>query len=182
MCTEPAELTQKCSIPSFFLNSTTALHHSDWLGYMAPASNMSQSEACTSSSSSGGICLNQSLNGSLLVIQISCSTMLVQPSSFPSNMKTSWKDNTRSHAAMAFQGVQSGHPDPTSLGVSAVAQPQIGVGAYPPPQGLLPPLGISPWVGQVTWRPPSAPTCPSSGRLQIQTCFLPPQTPYCCSS
>ena len=72
---------------------------------MAPASNISQSKVHTSSSSGGGICLNHSLNGSLSVIQISCSTTLVQPSSFPSNVKT-WKDNMRSHAAAAFLGVQ----------------------------------------------------------------------------
>ena len=98
--------TQKCSIPAFFLTSTTASHHGNWLGCMVPASNISWSKACTSSSSSRGIHLNHSLNGLLLVIQISCSTVLVQPSSFPSNVKTSWKDNTRSCATMAFQGVQ----------------------------------------------------------------------------
>ena len=99
--------TQRHSIPSFFLTSTTALHHGNWLGCMALKFNISWSEAHTSSSSIGGICLNHSLNGSLSVIQISCSTTLVQPSSFPSNAKISWKDNTRSLAATAvFQGVQ----------------------------------------------------------------------------
>ena len=98
--------TQKCSIPSFFLTSTTALHHGNWLGHIAPASNISWSEVWTSSSSSGGIHLNHSLNGSPSVIQISCSTALVQPSSFPSNAKTLWKASRRSHAATVFQGVQ----------------------------------------------------------------------------
>ena len=40
------------------------------------------------------------------MIRISCSTVLVQPSSFPSNTKTSWKASMRSHAAVAFLGVQ----------------------------------------------------------------------------
>ena len=73
---------------------------------MVLACNMSWSEACTSSSSCGGMCLNCSLNSLLLVIQISCSTALVQPSSFPSNVKTSWKASTRSHATVVFRGVQ----------------------------------------------------------------------------
>ena len=40
------------------------------------------------------------------MIQISCSTVLVQPSSFPSNAKMSWKASMRSHTTTAFQGVQ----------------------------------------------------------------------------
>ena len=69
---------------------------------MAPTSNVSQSEMRTSSSSSGGMHLNCLLS----VIRISCLTVLVQPSSFPSNAKTSWKDNVRSCATLVFQGVQ----------------------------------------------------------------------------
>ena len=65
-------------------------------GHIAPASSISQSEACTSSKSSGGIRLNCSLKGSLSVMQISCLTTLVQPSSFPSSAKISWKARTRS--------------------------------------------------------------------------------------
>ena len=98
--------TQKRNVPSFFLPNTTALHHGDWLGCIAPAFNISWSEACTSSSSSGGIHLNCSLNGLLLVIWISCLTALVQPSSLPSSAKISWKASTRSCAAVAFWGVQ----------------------------------------------------------------------------
>ena len=146
---------------------------------MAPTSNISQSEVCTSFSSGGGICLNHSLNGLLLVIQISCSTMLVHPILFPSNAKTSWKASMRSHAAVAFC---EGHPDPTSLGVSPVSQSQIGVATCSLPQGPLPSLGISPWVGQAMLRPPSPPACPSSGRLKTPTCSLPPRTPCYCSS
>ena len=82
------------------------LHHGDQLGCIAPGSNISQSEAHTSSKSSGGIHLNHSLKGLLLVIQISCSTTLVQPNSFPSSIKVSCKARRRSHAATAFLGVQ----------------------------------------------------------------------------
>ena len=98
--------TQKCSVPSFFLTSTMALHQGDWLGQIAPTSNISQSEAHTSSNSGGGMHLNHSLNSSLSVIQISCSTVVVHPSSSASNTKTSWKVSTSSHPAMAFWGVQ----------------------------------------------------------------------------
>ena len=49
---------------------------------------------------------NHSLNGSLSVMWISCSIALVQPSSFPSSAKMSWKAKMRSQAAAAFQGVQ----------------------------------------------------------------------------
>ena len=80
---------QKHSDPSFFLTNTTALHYRDWLGHIAPMSNISQGEACISSKSSGGICLNLSLKGLLSVMQISCSIVLVQPSLFPSNAKMS---------------------------------------------------------------------------------------------
>ena len=68
--------TQK---PSFFLTKTTTLHHGDWLRQIAPASSMSQSDACTSSNKSGGMCLNHSLKGSLLSMCILCSMALVQP-------------------------------------------------------------------------------------------------------
>ena len=175
--------TQKCSIPSFFLTSTTALHHGDWLGCMAPTSNMSQSEACTSFRSSGGICLNHSLNSSLLVIQISCSTALVQPSLFPSNVKTSWKASMRPHATMAFQGVQLLRPSRSNFSRSFFCCSATDRGCHlSPTQGLLPSLGISPWVGQETQRPPLPPAHPSSGKLKIPACSLPQQTPYCCSS
>ena len=75
-------------------------------GQIAPTSNISQSKAHTPSNSGGGKHLNCSLNGSLSVIQISCSTVLVHPSSLASNAKTSWKVSTSSCAAVAFWGVQ----------------------------------------------------------------------------
>ena len=81
--------TQKHSNPSFSLTNTTALHHSDWLGCIAPTSNISHRKPCTCSTSSGGIHLNHSLKGSLFMMQISCLIALVQPSLFPSNAKMS---------------------------------------------------------------------------------------------
>ena len=81
--------TQKCRVPSFFFTRTTALHYSDWLGRIAPASSMSQSDACTSSNKGGGMRLNRSLKGSLLLMHISCSMALVQPSSLLSNVNAS---------------------------------------------------------------------------------------------
>ena len=80
---------QKCSNPSFFLTNTTVLHHGDWLGHIAPVSNISQREAHTSSKSGGSTHLNLSLKGLLSMMQISCSIVLGQPSSFPSNVKMS---------------------------------------------------------------------------------------------
>ena len=97
---------QKHNNPSFFLTSSTALHHGDWLGCITPASSISQSEVHTSSKSGGGMHLNCSLNGSLSVMRISCSIALVQPSSFPSSTKMLWKAKTRSQAVAAFWGVQ----------------------------------------------------------------------------
>ena len=106
---------QKPSDPSFFLTSTTTLHHGDWLGCIAPASSIFQSEAHTSSKSNWGMHLNCSLNGSLSVMRISCSIALVQPRSFPSSVKMSWKAKMRSQAAAAFQGVQFLRPSKFSF-------------------------------------------------------------------
>ena len=74
---------QKCSDPSFFLTSTTVLHHGDWLGCITPTSSISWSKVPTSSKSGGGMHLNHSLNGSLLVMQISCLIALVQAHFLP---------------------------------------------------------------------------------------------------
>ena len=100
---------QKHSDSSFFLTNTTALHHRDWLGHITPVSSISRSKVCTSSKSVGGMCLNRSLNGSLSVMWISCSIVLVQPSSFPSNVKM------RSRAVAAFGGVQLLRPSKFSF-------------------------------------------------------------------
>ena len=100
------KLTQKPSDPSFFLTNTTALHHGDWLGHITSMSNISLNEAHTSSRSMGDMHLNHSLKGLLSVMQISCLVVLMQPSSFPSNVKMLWKARTSSLATTAFQGVQ----------------------------------------------------------------------------
>ena len=175
--------TQKCSIPSFFLTSTTALHHGDWLGHMPPTSNMCQSEMHTSSSSGGGIHLNRSLSGLLSVIQISCSTMLVQPSSFPSNAKTSWKASTRSRAAMAFQGVQLLRPSRSNFSRSFLCCSATERGCHlssaPRTASLSGDISVGRTGDAETTSPPAH---PSSGRLKILTCSLPPQTPCYCSS
>ena len=92
---------QRCNDPSFFLASTIMLHHGDWLGCIAPASNMSRSEAHTSKSGES-VHLNCYSKGLLSIMWISCSITLVQPSSFPSSTKISWKA-----ATVAFQVVQS---------------------------------------------------------------------------
>ena len=64
---------QKHRVPSFFQTNTTALHHGDQLRHITPTSSMSLSEVCTSSRSSGGMHLNHSLKGSLLLMLIFCS-------------------------------------------------------------------------------------------------------------
>ena len=69
--------TQKCRVPAFFQTKTTALHHGDWLGQIAPASSISLRKAHTSSNRGGGIRWNCSLKGSLfsMRIPIHCSPM-----------------------------------------------------------------------------------------------------------
>ena len=102
--------TQKRRVLSFFLTNTTALHQGDWLEHMAPSSSISLKEAWTSSKSGGGILLNLSLKGSLSTMQISCSTVLVQPNSFFSSAKMLWYDNTNCSAASVFLGAQFFRP------------------------------------------------------------------------
>ena len=90
-------------------------HVTPWGLCITPASSISRSEVCTSSKSSGDMHLKHSLNGSLSVMQISCSIALVQPSSFLSSMKMLWKAKMRSQAAAAFQGVQLLEPSKFSF-------------------------------------------------------------------
>ena len=73
--------------PSFFHTNTTALHQGDWLGWKVPASSISLSDAQTSSSKSGGMCLKHSLKCSSSLMQISCLIALVHPSSLGSSTK-----------------------------------------------------------------------------------------------
>ena len=103
--------TQKHRVRSFFQTNTTTLHHRDWLGCITPASSMSLSEAHTSSRSGRGMHLNHSLKGSLSLVWISCTVALMQPSSFASSTKMSWKVKMSSLAAAAFLGFNyQGHP------------------------------------------------------------------------
>ena len=67
-----------------------ALHQALWLGLMVPDSNISFKWFLTSSTISGGICLNHSLKGVLSVTFIICSVEWVQPNSARSNKNTSW--------------------------------------------------------------------------------------------
>ena len=94
------------------------MHQGDWLGCIAPTSSMSQSKVCTSSRSGRGMCLNCSLKGSLLLMQISCSVTLVHQSSFPSSAKMSWKAKMSSLVAAAFLGVQLPRPSKFSFSKS----------------------------------------------------------------
>ena len=87
-CVETSKINaQNQRDPSFFHTSTTALHQGDWLGQIAPASSMSLSDAQTSSSKGGGMCLKHSLKGSSSLRQISCLMALVHPSSSGSSAK-----------------------------------------------------------------------------------------------
>ena len=72
---------QKHRLPSLFWTSTTALHHGLWLGQIALESNSSCGCVWISSTSSGIIHLNHSLNGASSVTLITCSVEWVQPSS-----------------------------------------------------------------------------------------------------
>ena len=84
------KLMQKHRLPSFFLTSMTVLHHVLWLGLIAPDSNISLKCFLTSSTISGGICLNHSLNGVSSVTFMECSVVWVHPSSARSNENVSW--------------------------------------------------------------------------------------------
>ena len=83
---------QKQSDPSFFLTSTTALHHGLLLGQITPASSIIFRCAHTSSSCGDGIQRNLSLNGGVLgsLRTILCLAALVRPMSPFSNEKMSW--------------------------------------------------------------------------------------------
>ena len=139
------------------LSSSTALHHGDWLGHMAPASNMSRSEAW--------------------------STTLVQPSLFPSQAKTLWKANMRSHATAAFRGVQLLRPSRSNFSRSFFCHSATDRGCHlsSAPRTTLICRDIS--AGETGYAETTLPPGhPASGRLQILTCSLAPQTLCCCPS
>ena len=100
---------QKCKPPSFQTN-TTALHHTLWLGWIGPESNISHRCIWTFSTNGGGFHLNCSLNGMLLVTWITCSIEWVQLSLLGSKEKTSWysakRDWAESTSLGGFQSTQ----------------------------------------------------------------------------
>ena len=81
---------QNCRPPSFFLTNTTALHHTLWLGQIAPDSNISQRWFWTSSTKGGGIHLNCSSKGVSSITFIVYLVEWVQSNSVGSNKNTSW--------------------------------------------------------------------------------------------
>ena len=101
---------QKCRPQSFFLTSTTALHHALWLGQITPESNISGKCIWTFSTSGDAICLNCSLNGVSSVTFITCSVECVQPSSLGSCEKTSWYSAKRDQAEAPSLGGQDSNP------------------------------------------------------------------------
>ena len=114
--------TQKHSIPSFFCTSITALDHGDWLDWMAPASNITQSDACTSSSKGRGICLKHSLKDSSSSMLILCLIALVHPSSLGLSVKMFWYNRSNSLASVTLWGtIWLGCPNSIYPAVSAVS-------------------------------------------------------------
>ena len=101
---------QKCRLPSFFHTSTMALHQALRLGLMALDSNISFRWFLTSSTIGGGIHLNHSLKGVLLVTFIVCSVEWVQPSSNGSNENMSWYSARSQWAAFANSGAHESRP------------------------------------------------------------------------
>ena len=101
---------QKCKLLSFFLTSMTALHQVLWLGLMTPDSNISLRWFLTSSTISGGIRLNCSLNGVSSVTFMVCSVEWVHPSSAGSNENTSWYLARSWQALSANSGAHKSKP------------------------------------------------------------------------
>ena len=101
---------QKCRPPFFFLTNTTALHHTLWLGQIAPESNISHKCIQTSSTNGRGICLNHSLNGVSLVNLITCLVEWVQPRSLGFNEKTLWYSAKTGWTEAASLGGQDAKP------------------------------------------------------------------------
>ena len=101
---------QNCRPPSFFLTNSTTLDQALWLGWMAPASNISHRLFQTSSNNSRGICLNHSLKGVSSFTFIMCSVEWVQPNSAGSNENTWWYLAMSQQAASANLGAQEPKP------------------------------------------------------------------------
>ena len=100
----------KCRLPSFFLTNTTVLHHTLWLGQIAPESNISHKCLWTSSMRSGGIHQNHSLNGVSPVTLMTCFAEWVQLSFLGSNEKTSWYSAKRDWVEATSSGGHDSNP------------------------------------------------------------------------
>ena len=100
---------QNLKDPSFLRTRTTALHHGDWDGRIAPPSNISWTCSLTSSTWWGGILRNLSLKGSLCSsgISMTCSVASVQPISPGSRQKMWWNSMSSRLAFCAVSGGQS---------------------------------------------------------------------------
>ena len=104
------EVCVKVQAPILLWTSTTALHHAFWLGQIMSESNISQKCAWTSATNCGGICLNDSLNGTSSVTLIICLIEWVQPSSLDSREKMSWYSAKRDWAELTSSGGQDSNP------------------------------------------------------------------------
>ena len=104
------EVIQKCKPLSFFLTNTTMLHHTLWLGHMAPDSNISSRWLWTSSTKGEGIHLNHSLKGVSSVNLIICSVDWVQPNLAGSNEKILWYSAKSCWAESASSGGPNSNP------------------------------------------------------------------------
>ena len=76
--------------PSFLHTKTTASHHRDWDGQIAPPFNISCRCSHTSSTSGGTIQWKCALKGSISSSSITCSAASVQPILFGSSEKILW--------------------------------------------------------------------------------------------
>ena len=101
---------QKGRLPSFFWTSTTALHHTLWLGQIMPESNISCKCAQTSSTNGRGIHLNCSLNGASAMTLITCSIEWVQLSLQGTKEKMSWYSARSERVESSSSGGQGPKP------------------------------------------------------------------------
>ena len=101
---------QKHRLPSFFQTSTAALHHTLWMGWIIPESDISHRWAQISSTNSRGICLNHSLNRASSVTLVTCSVKWVQLSSQGSTEKMSWYSARNDWVESASSGGQDPKP------------------------------------------------------------------------
>ena len=102
----------------------------DWLGCITLMCSMSLSKVHTSFRSGGGMHQNCSLKGLLLLIWILCSIALVQPNSFPSSTKMSWKAKISSLAAAKFLRVQLLRPSKFSFSRSFSCHAATNMGSH----------------------------------------------------